>query len=407
MNIYFNQGNNMGSFIKEPPCFFKSFHSFILLPTLLLFLGVFISKVVASEIVWDSLIVPDTGICQVISLDTLLFARNDSSLFLSKNLGYSWSRIWKTPNNKKINDMDISNSNVYIATNTWLYFSTSRGDSFTTLYPSSTVDAITDIAFNGDTGWIIVSSWGFSSGINKLTKEGVWTHKNGIGLFYSSYPYSGLLREIILDPTNPQKVAYTYGCRGDVQPGCQAFVTKDGGDNWEKTQYSCHFSAIVDNQSFLIGEGPSYNENAKYMYSLDLGTTWDSLGIKPNTLFTNQLYHNFIVGSKDGGVYIGLPNNFSFIGLNDNIITCFSSIHDILYALDTKGHIYKTILSNLPTLSIRSNTKSSILLKQKLKLVLSINQRNNIFLNHNIYSIQGRRILSKKHNRGIYIICDE
>jgi hypothetical protein len=288
---------------------------------------------------WESVVPPDSSIEELTTLDTVIFARSDTALYKSADLGASWFRITlDTLATQWILDVEVSDGTIYATIDgpseiklSRVIVSSDSGRTFKMFF-GPFVDTPRNIDFEKDRGWLNIGSWGLYSGVNKLNLQGDWQDGNGD----LPYAYQGVLNLIIADRLNPDSIAFTYGSRGDS--GTKFFRTLNGGQNWLETESDVLYTTVIGGISYALGSNS---------YSMDRGETWKDFDFEVEAFLMNPAPEVLFAANANGGVYIGVPDRLIGIGLDDHKIQSFTIADDYLFAVSEEGAIFRTRLSTL------------------------------------------------------------
>ena len=288
-------------------------------------------KIADTNYTWDLVNSPTDELQELESVNGYLFSiRNpnpsdslqNGPIFRSENNGDSWSQMQLPPPEffyfaGKLYDMDDDLGNLYISCDNGILMTKDNGKNFDWSFlwywdPTTSVD------FKNGYGWATVKNWGSMSGPIRLSPEGYWERQRG-NITWAEMSMSN----VVSDSLDPLNIAYADNWR-----------TKDGGETWERIG-AIDFNVLVDGTSTAIRQN---------QYSQDYGRTWRNLGISPTALERFEQSGQLFAGTQNG-VYIGRPQNWQKIGLNNVKVKSLTLNDDYLFALTNGGDIYRSDIS--------------------------------------------------------------
>jgi photosystem II stability/assembly factor-like uncharacterized protein len=149
----------------------------------------------------------------------------------------------------------------------------------------------------------------------------------------------------------------SFGCPNNCQNRCVLYITKNGGQTWERKEYSnlkgYLYYLTSDDKKNLYATLSSLNQKRILVKSIDKGMTWD-------TLYTSDNLH---LSSIKFGLKI-YNNNLYALAKGGNILR-----------LTTKGELLKTIKTNqIDVYDLEIAAKDTLLIKGHMGLHKSNNE---------------------------------
>jgi hypothetical protein len=192
--------------------------------------------------------------------------------------------------------------------------SSDRGESSVVDYIGGN-DAVVDVDARDGVVWAAVSSRGSFSGPWRKATAQDWEFVRG-NLTLEEVD----LHIIVADPVNPASVAYIPG-----------HCTLNGGTEWVSCRGAA-FAAVIDGHGLLF----SGND-----YSRDSGSTWEAIGLRQAYVVAEDAEAGEVFAAPEaGGIYVGSPGRWKFVGLNDRIVHSVAVSGGYILAWTAQGELF-------------------------------------------------------------------
>lgn len=267
---------------------------------------------------WVEVTAPD-GVEELAVLGDTLLARSDDLLFKSEDWGATWHPVTIDLATGVLHALSVDMGIVYVASNRGVVISEDLESFEWSFY--WTWDDSRDVDVQDGCGWLAVDMWGSRSGPNrKLPENAYWELRRGVGIPWSAMSMSW----VAVDRLDPCNVAYIGGIG--------KFRTLDGGENWLPLANRVIYSTVLDGTSVAFGT---------HEFTDDRGETWQSTGISANALVKDPADDLLYAASTDGGIYAGLPGDWTPFGLADRSIRSLAVAGTRLFAASSEGEIFR------------------------------------------------------------------
>jgi photosystem II stability/assembly factor-like uncharacterized protein len=249
---------------------------------------------------WIQTTLNDAQITSFAISGTDLFAGNyNGGLFLSTDIGTSWSPVTSGLTDTIVRSLRVNGTDLFAGTHNGVYLSTNSGTSWTPVNSGMTNTQVTSLVFCGTN--LFAGTWG--NGVYLSTDNGTSWSPVTSGLTNLNI-FSVVVRDTTL-------FAGTYG--GGV------FLSTDKGANWTTANSGlkslCVFSLIVSGSNLFAGS------DSGVALSTNNGTSW----IAANSGLTNLHVFSFAVhgvnlfaGTNDG-VFLSTDNGTNWTAINSGL----------------------------------------------------------------------------------------
>lgn len=267
--------------------------------------------------IWEEVSPPEL-INKVACYGNTMYALGGSNLYRGIEDGNSWQ-----PLGVGGTCIDIDQGIIWIGHGGYISFSEDGGATFHSSF--WTADSCGGVDFENGYGWAAITSWGANSGPVQKIPGSAWK-------IFGYFSYQTV--DVVTDRLDPSNCAYFWLLEAGGYGGTWSIRTTDDGATWKTIPYRVIFSSVSDGKPVIY----SFSR-----FSTNRGSTWHSLGINAQTIAKGPdglLY----VGTSNKGVFAGVPNAWSGLGLKSENIVSIGVTSDKILACTNGGKVFRAVI---------------------------------------------------------------